>query len=49
MITSKSSRVTKQAVPYKVTFLTQKMKLGYEMTGSKKRKNLERWTSIWAP
>ena len=34
MITSNSYRVTKQTVLYNVTSLKQKMKWGYEMTGS---------------
>ena len=41
MITSNSYRVTKQTVLYNVTTLKQKMKWGYEMTGSEEeiRKN----------
>ena len=37
MITSNSYRVTKQTVLYNVTSLKQKMKWGYEMTGSEEK------------
>ena len=48
MITSNSYRVTKQTVLYNVTSLKQKMKWGYEMTGSEEkiRKNGH---LIWTP
>ena len=37
MITSNSYQVTKQTVLYNVTSLKQKMKWGYEMTGSEEK------------
>ena len=48
MINSNSYRVTKQTVLYNVTFLKQKMKWGYEMTGSEE-KFRKIWTPIWTP